>query len=227
MYLYDERLLVLAPHHDDAEFGMGAWLARMVQERQNCSARVVIAAGGDYTRRDGRPVWEFERQHETSEAMAVLGVTDFSSAQWFEENRGLEANYPELVRRISMEIGRYNPTDVAVCLPSFNQDHRALYDATMTALRPGQFPGIYNVWAYEYPGSHWQSPMPQFGKCYLGASKENIDLKVKALQCHRSQFEGSFTPVGPDGARILASQRGSEAGLDYAELVYLIREIHR
>ncbi|MCO5157848.1 MAG: PIG-L family deacetylase [Aquamicrobium sp.] len=217
------RHLILAPHHDDAEFGLGiaiqGWLAR------GDSVRVVIAATGSYRRADETYIDGTLRMEETSLAMNILGVTDWRAAGWFQENGALEAGYGELVQRIEKEIAEADPTDIYVCLPSFNQDHRALYDATVTAFRPGGVTACLH--AYEYPGNGWQYPVPQVGRRYHPGTDGAVLGKINALRAHRSQFEGRAQGVNPDAAHALAAVRGAEIGVAYAEVTFLIREIAR
>ena len=62
-----DKVLVLAPHADDAEFGMGGYLCRMAREEKS-KAQVVIFAYGDYVRADGprvtfdhiKRIWMYE-----------------------------------------------------------------------------------------------------------------------------------------------------------------------
>ena len=43
---------------------------------------------------------------------------------------------------------------------------------------------------------------------------------------HKSQFEGRTAGVSPYAAMMLAMQRGAEIGTKFAELVYVLKEIH-
>jgi hypothetical protein len=52
-----------------------------------------------------------------------------------------------------------------------------------------------------------------------------VHRKIEALKLHKSQFEGRKIAVGPEAASILARQRGAEIGVEYAELIYVLKEI--
>lgn len=181
---------------------------------------MVIAAFGGYERGS---VWVDGgiREGEARKALAHLGVTDVRFARWFEENKGLAADYGSLVREIEEIIKGYD--EVYVCLPSFNQDHRALYDALITATRPGVTKA--NLYAYEYPGNCWGPPPPTTGKKYLVCGRALARRKIEALEMHKTQFEGRFVNVGPEAAMALMEMRGLECGPEEAELVYVLREI--
>lgn len=215
--------LILAPHHDDAEYGLGIAIQRWIANGDK--VRVVVAAGGSYIRADGKTVGGSQRVDETWRAMGILGVTDWQSVLWFQENRALEARYGDLVRAIEKEIGSMEPTDVYVCLPSFNQDHRVLYEAAITAFRPNAITA--SLHAYEYPGNSWQYPAPQFGRRYHPGTQAEMATKMAALQAHRSQYEGRTTGINSTDARALALVRGGEINKPFAEVTFLLREIVR
>ncbi|MEY9560439.1 PIG-L deacetylase family protein [Sinorhizobium fredii] len=214
------RVLVLAPHADDAEFGLGAAFLRWQAEYEPW-VRVVIAACGDYVRSDGRPVQATERLAESARALSYLGVREIENAHWFAENQGFSCDYAGMVTGIEKQLETFRPDMVFTCLPSFNQDHKVLFDATITAFRNG-YPDLY---AYEYPGNAWGPPPPEFGRKYLPADERHVEAKIKALAMHKSQFDGRAAVVDPEAARTLARQRGAEIGVPFAELCYVVREI--
>lgn len=215
------KLLVIAPHADDAEFGMGGMLHRF---RHGAQVGVLIMAHGGYARSDGREVGSAERHREARNALCKLGVKDVWFANAFDENTGLETSYSELVGCISKHVARFDPQEVFVNLPSFNQDHRAVFDAFVTASRPGCMESVTSIYAYEYPGNAWGPAAPQWGKLYVGLTEVDLEAKIAALRAHRSQWDGrKCSHVSPEGARTLATLRGSECGAEYAELLYLMR----
>jgi LmbE family N-acetylglucosaminyl deacetylase len=221
-----ERMLVFAPHCDDAEFGLGGWMQKAIAENVG-EFRVVVACDGSYTRSDGQWVDGDVRIKESVAALQSLGVTNVSHPGWFKENNGNVANYTALVQSIALEVEAWQPTEAFICLPSFNQDHRVLHEAFMTAFRPGQHPFVKHLWAYPYPGSHWGGYLPATGRTYIALTKEQVITKVAALRTHQSQFQGREPAVGPRSALVNMMQWGSEVGIEYAELLFLMREIHR
>jgi LmbE family N-acetylglucosaminyl deacetylase len=213
--------LILAPHHDDAEFGLGATIQKWISKGD--TVHVVIAAGGDYQRADGAVVDGQIRVLETQAAMKILGVESCTLAEWFKENRAFEVDYGGLVWLIERQIAHVTATNVYVCLPSFNQDHRVLYDATITAFRPGGVKA--NLSAYEYPGNQYMYPAPEFGRRYHPAASREANKKIEALRAHKSQFDGRVGGVSPDAAMILGAMRGQEIGEPFAEVTFVIKEI--
>jgi N-acetylglucosamine malate deacetylase 1 len=216
------NILILAPHCDDAEFGLGASIQRWREE--GASVHVLIASCSDYSRADGQNVCGKGRLIEARAAFEHLGVNSWKSAGWFKENQALACDYGRLVSQIEGEIKAINPSEVYVCLPSFNQDHRVLYDATLTAFRPGA--QLASLYGYEYPGNAWGPNQPEHGRRYLIVDHDEMATKIEALDLHKSQFEGRTAGVRPQAALVLATQRGAEIGTKFAELVYVLKEIH-
>jgi len=217
------RHLVLAPHHDDAEFGMGGCIQKFLSDGDD--VRVIVAARGNYTRSDWVKVLGSVRADESRAALTRLGVKDMVFEDWFVENGAMEAPFGSLVSDIEGAVREYEPTDVYVCLPSFNQDHRRLYEATLTVFRPGlQTASLY---AYEYPGNLWAEPVPVFGRRYFIITADEMQGKFDALNMHKSQFEGRKVGVDPFAALKLATLRGAEIGEQYAEVLFVLREVVR
>jgi LmbE family N-acetylglucosaminyl deacetylase len=220
MSLHPRRALVIAPHADDAEFGIGGLIQRLTA--QACQVKVVIMARGGYTRSDGQKISYKERQQEACRALALLGVSNVEFAGAFAENEGYETPYVEIMAPISRNLADFAPTDVYVNLPSFNQDHRIVYDAFKTCVRPGVWSGE-RLWAYMYPGNSVEE-IPAWGPVYVQLTAAQMARKIEALDMHESQFKGrEHLHVGPAGAKALARMMGSECGACFAEKVFLMR----
>jgi LmbE family N-acetylglucosaminyl deacetylase len=224
-----ERVLVLAPHADDAEFGLGGTLHRLAHPQAGQEApqiRVVTFAWGDYLKPNGALVGGDVRLRETIKAMLALGVTDHRQLFGFRENEGDTAGFRNVVRWVEQEIKDFEPDTLFTCLPSFNQDHEVLHKATITALRPGRFDTLRRVYGYEYPGNFWMQAFPMFGQVFSRLSKTDLVRKIESLHEHHSQFDPENAVfVSPAGAENLALLRGIQCGTDQAELFYLMREI--
>lgn len=136
-----KNVLVLAPHADDAEFGVGGTLHRIACKAKAPGApqvRVAIFAHGDYVNWRGETVSFAARIAETDYAMSRLGLGAAVFTSTFKENLGDLTPQLQIVCAVEDLLRDYQPEVVYTCLPSFNQDHRALYEATLTALRPGR-----------------------------------------------------------------------------------------
>lgn len=210
--------LIIAPHIDDAELGMGGWISRVKEENPETKIVLIVMCLSDYTNRDGEYVSAEARQLEAYRAREVLGIDVYLHLE-YPENKLPSVDYGELVAMIEKMVKKYQPDELFVPLPSFNQDHRVLHDACVTACRNVTVP---EVWAYEYFGNSWGDgyQAPTWGKCLVRLEQRHIDKKTSALKCHVTQN------LNPDLWEIQARQRGLEANAQYAEAFYLMRWVY-
>ncbi len=221
-----DKVLVIAPHADDAEFGMGGYLHRMHREGL-AKATVAVMACGDYVDRFGAEVSGETRMLETARAMEALGVGRHANLDAAPENGFDRVGQWALIGAVDQALGMDDFAEAFFCLPSCNQDHRALYQAAAAAFRPGRWPGVKRVWLYEHPGQSMGTEQPVLGRCYVRFGPEDMHAKARALNHHESQFLGRQKGHdSPEGAFALARLRGSEAGAEFAELLWLFREVY-
>jgi LmbE family N-acetylglucosaminyl deacetylase len=110
---------------------------------------------------------------------------------------------------------------------SVNHDHQVAYRAMLAALRPATGrPAPPFVAAYEYALIGWQLEAVPGGRLYVDIG-ETLEVKWAALQAYPSQLRPFPHPCSPEAVLALARFRGMEAGVDAAELFYLLREIER
>lgn len=217
-----DRWLVIAPHVDDAELSLGALLS----SRAGCDDAVVIVCAGSYVRSDGVSVSWDERRAEAIAGLAEVGVGAVRFLDAFAENMGHSALLGAVADKIDGAIAEFEPSEVLVCLPSFNQDHTAAHAAAVVAFRPGRHLGVRRLHAFEYPGNAWGPQVPETGLVYHPITGRDVTAQVRALRCHRSQFSGRPW-LEPEAAVVLARQRGTEIGTEFAVKTYLLREIAR
>lgn len=228
------KVLVIAPHHDDAEFGMGGYISALCDDPNN-QVHIGVLCHGDYTSASGVKVLSGTREKESILAYTVLSGTrseaiTYSFCRVIPENGALETTYGVVVSEIEAMIEEIAPDEVFIPLPSFNQDHEVVYKAAITATRPNRYTPYPRLWAYEYPGNCWSAtPKPSTGRCYVSLEERHIDRKVGSLYCHASQFNTenlTGAVAQPENSRILAVQRGAEVGRDFAECFWLLREVY-
>jgi hypothetical protein len=90
--------------------------------------RVWIAATGSYCRSDGRFVKATEREDESTEALAGLGITDVIYGRVFKENWGKEVSFPTLETAVETAICDFAPT----ALTYADRNGIMTYDAKLT-----------------------------------------------------------------------------------------------
>jgi LmbE family N-acetylglucosaminyl deacetylase len=196
------RSLILAPHIDDEVLGCYSFLNADthvmyfgVEEREYVSSK--------------------ERIEEMKQA-AKLKKFDWH----IEKFRVNNYQVSELIDPIEKCINSIHPGCVIIPHPSYNQDHRAVYEAASVALRPHDKNHFVNmVLVYEQPHTMiW--PVESFEPNYF--IEINIDDKLELYGLYKSQVREyrSFSIV-----RSIAQIRGSQANKKYAEAYYCIRFI--
>ena len=223
------RVLVVAPHPDDAESGCGGTVARWASE--GAEVVIVMCTNGDKGSSDPEMVSERLapiREVEQLDAARLLGVKEVVFLR--HPDGGLEDSL-EFRGEVVREIRRHKP-EVVMCIDPFRArththwDHRisgqVAIDAACTyAWRPHYFPEHLQdegLQPHSIMGIYlWSSEDPDI---YVDIS-DTVELKVRALLAHVSQF--------PDpqrrgqGVRDHAAQEGQQADLPFAEGFRLVR----
>lgn len=108
-----------------------------------------------------------------------------------------------------------------------NQDHKAVFQASMIALRPTSNKNIKRILSYEVPSSTEQSPnfnelafLPNF---YINIEKY-LKTKVKALNYYQNEKREFPHMRSDEGLKVLAMKRGGEIGFKAAEAFIVIRD---
>lgn len=224
-----KTILVIAPHFDDCEFGVGGYIAKIKEKDDDCQVVVAVMCNGSYTVSHSQEVLTPEgRYQEAEKACQVLGVDRLISLYLGEDNSLLQADFGKMVPAIDRLIEEEMPDVMFIPLPSCNPDHEATYKVCMAALRP-QRGHEFKVYAYEYPISNWGVGAPQYeimGRTYVRLSEQQLVTKINSIQAYSSQVAGrEDTLAGVAGAAALARVRGLECGSEFAELLYLIRNV--
>lgn len=225
--LRSQRVLIIAPHPDDEVFGCGGLIYNLKQ--QGAAVHVLYMTVGttvDFTAR-GRSTTE-ERLAEV-EKVAIALRFDSHAVAFCGDDFHLKLDAlprRELVHAIErgspLSIEKLRP-DVVIAPSSgdYNQDHHAVYEATMIALRPGApelraIPPV--VLTYELPYESWTTadtqPPPNL---LVPLAPEALRAKLGALELYRSQLKSMSGPVSLRGAETLARYRGLLCGAEAAE----------
>lgn len=192
--------LIIAPHVDDDVIGCGGLLAAKGKE---C---VVAYLGVD-------DMHVVDRTKRLEEANAVAGVAQHlflwpvpakedmafigrngRSIAYHASRRvnNYEVDFASIVRDLEWMIGRWQPDEIYLPWPSYNQDHQAVYRAAMVALRPSDYvPFVNRVFLYEEPDCFWpgagEAFKPTFFRSIDGTGKLKLyELMASQVRAHRS-----------------------------------------
>jgi len=127
----------------------------------------------------------------------------------------------DLISSFENYINTHKPEFVYIPNPSYNQDHRTVYEAMLTALRPHDINHFVNkVLIYEQIQDLWNQNYHTFNPLYFRPI--NIEDKVLAYKMYESQvreFRSSGMIIS------LARLRGAQSNLDYSEAFEVLRWI--
>lgn len=212
------RVVVVAPHCDDLELGCGGLIARL--SAQSAEVTQLVMAAGDLQQGHRACVTDRSlRVEETQQAAHTLGIGHIHFA-FTEESRLDAVPMVHGVEAIQKTIDLAKPDLLLVNLPSSNQDHRWVYDCTISALRPwrtGHRPRT--VLGYEYPLLYWGGYAETEMPVYVDVT-DHMTAKLRAVAAHRSQLRPG--PLSQEAVEVFCRQRGIEAGVTYAERYKLI-----
>jgi LmbE family N-acetylglucosaminyl deacetylase len=187
-------MLILAPHVDDEVLG--------------CHSFLVPGTTVCYFGIEDRPTATAdERREEVAAAAARKGFAWM--ALDFTVNRYACA---DLIGSIERVVNSARPRRVLIPHASYNQDHRAVHDAAITALRPHDRNWfVPEVLVYEEPDVLWPHAVSFEPNFFVPL---DIADKLRTYGLYRSQVRGHRPPAL---LRALARVRGAQANLAYAE----------
>jgi LmbE family N-acetylglucosaminyl deacetylase len=218
-----ERVLVVTAHPDDSEFGAGGTVAKFGKEGREVAYCIVTNGNKGSSDRTMTPErLAGIRAEEQRNAARVLGVERVTFLGYPD---GEVEDTRDLRRDVSREIRRFRP-DLVVCqnpnrtynLGASHRDHRTVGGVVLDCVYPLArdhlaFPELmpefepYRV--REVYVMQWNEPH------IVNDISEVIDLKVKALACHASQFKDF--PAVETRVRERNKELGAARGYAYAE----------
>lgn len=203
------EFLVIAPHVDDEALGCGGILDERfhvhycgVEDRQAVS-----------------------RAERLDEAAACAEFLSFSWSLEEETNTVNDYRVPHLVCQLEKIVNHLRPDTVFLPYPSYNQDHRAVFDAALTALRPHDVNHfVRNVLLYEeIQVAGWPRGEDLLRNLAFQPTvfvPIDIERKIEGYRRHASQVRPMRSP---DLLTTLAKWRGFQSGWEYAEAFQPVR----
>jgi len=230
----NEKLLIIAPHADDEILGCYGLLKKI--KNQGGKVYVQILTLGGYKKVDSSFVTKEKWHQEFLKASKYLKI-DGHDIMFYEDNLHYLDEIPRrnlidhLETKSNVSLFKIKPTMVALpTIFSSHQDHTQTYKAVISALRiqpQKKFNSSKLIISYDSSEYYFWSPYIEFGKFspnfFLKMSDADIKNKIKALNIYQSQL----TAGKRDGRKVkaLATMRGSEAGVPFAEAFHVHRMI--
>ena len=202
------RVLVLAPHTDDGEFGCGGAMARLAE--RDADVRQIAFSIASRSLPEGFAPDTLV--HESRAASDVLGLAPDALTVHRFEVRTFPAVRQEILELL-VEVARELAPD-CVLMPTISDIHQDHHTVAAEGLRAFKRTTILG---YEVPWNQFR-----FDKqCYVTLDEQHVAAKVRALECYRSQQHRNY--ANEEFIRNLARTHGIEIGRQYAECFEVVR----
>ena len=205
-----QRVLVLAPHTDDGEFGCGATMARLVEA--GVDVRYVAFSIATKSLPEGFAPDTLAR--EVREATAELGIPDSSLTVHDFEVRTFPERRQDILELLISLWEEWQPD--AVFQPSLHdvhQDHQVVAAEGLRAFKRTTILG------YEIPWNNFDFAY----QAYVTLAREHVQRKVAALEKYASQQHRRY--ADPDYIWNLARLHGANVNREYAEVFQVYRVV--
>jgi LmbE family N-acetylglucosaminyl deacetylase len=127
----------------------------------------------------------------------------------------------KLIPEFERIINKVQPDELYIPVPSYNQDHRVVYEAALTALRPHDINFfVKRVLVYEQIQDLWNHNYHSFNPTFF--RRLDIDKKIQIYNLMQSQVRAFRND---NMLHTLAELRGIQANIKYAEAFEVIRWI--
>ncbi len=217
------RVLVIAAHMDDEVLGAGGTIIRHVKRGDEVHVCCVAHRKYDNAFDAARNAREMASARQ---AQQVLGYASLEFLGLPDER--LDACLQDIIIPLERCIEKIDPEIAYVNhRGDLNQDHRAVFHASMVGLRTSHRPSLRSVLCYETASSTEQSPpVPEmaFLPNWHVDITDFIDRKIAALECYETERRQYPHPRSVEAVRVLASRRGIESGFNAAEAFMLLRQ---
>lgn len=216
------KVLVLAAHTDDEVLGAGGTIAKHVAAGDE--VYVCIACNRATNHQYDQEVIQRLRVF-AGRASDLLGVKELIFCEGLDERLAVI----DAVQLIEENVARIKPEVVYTHhRGDSNQDHQALFKASVIVTRSAGSHVVRRVLCYEVPSSTEQSP--PFGDYAFIPNvfvniEETLEQKIKALLAYETEVGPFPHPRSVESIRITAQHWGIKAGLRAAEAFELIRDI--
>jgi LmbE family N-acetylglucosaminyl deacetylase len=205
-----KKILIIAPHTDDGEFGCGGSIAKFVKE----GAIVFYAAFSlaEESVPEGFPKNILESEVKT--ATGILGIKSENLLLYKYQVRHFAYHRQEILEDLVKLNKEILPHLVFIpCLHDLHQDHSTVAIEGLRAFKKTSILG------YEIP---WNN-MNFATQCFIPLDEIHLSNKVNALDSYKSQKHKEY--ASENFIRSLAKTRGIQIGKPFAEAFETIRWI--
>ena len=204
------KVLVLAPHTDDGEFGCGATIAKLIDEGHD-----VYYAAFSACQQSVLPQFPSDILiTEVKEATKILGIKPENLILFEYDVRTFGYHRQEILDDLIKLRAQIDPDIIFIpTLTDVHQDHHTIAEEGMRAFK------FKSILSYELPWNNFSFTTSSF----VHLDEKYIQTKVDALKAYHSQAHRPYSDE--DFIRSLARTRGVQIGTKYAEAFEVVRWI--
>jgi len=208
MIIKDKKILVLAPHTDDMEFGCGGTIAKLIDDGNEVYCATFSAC-------EQSVIKDFPKDiliTEVKNATRVLGLPNENLFLYKYEVRTFNYRRQEILEDL-INLRKNIAPDI-IFMPALNdihQDHSTIAQEGLRAFK------MQTIFCYEMI---WNN-ISFNTSCFFSLNSQQLECKILALKEYKSQAHRPY--ASEDFIKSLAKVRGTQIGIDYAECFELLR----
>ena len=144
----------------------------------------------------------------------------------FPDNEMDKVSNLEITKTIENIIKKFKPDVIYTHTKNdINVDHRAIFNATITATRPSTRVNVKKVICFEVPSSSEWNFGDTFSPNIFVDIKRELSYKKKAIQAYKTELKKFPHPRSVNSLDIIAKRWGTVSGFEASEAFELIREL--
>ncbi|MGZ3861861.1 MAG: PIG-L deacetylase family protein [Bacteroidia bacterium] len=210
MNFKNKKVLVLAPHTDDGEFGCGGTIAKLLEEGNTVYMAAFSACEQSVLKKYPTDVLVGEIKNATK----LLGIPPENLFLLDYQVRIFNERRQDILQEMIGMRDKLNPD--LILMPSLNDIHQDHYVIAAEGLRAFKFSSIL---CYEMPWNNTTFNTASF----VILEEKHIQKKIKALKEYKSQSHRAY--CNEEFIRSLARTRGVQINSKYAETFEVVRWI--
>lgn len=207
-----KRILILAPHTDDGEFGCGGAINKWIEENKEVYYVAFSAAEKSVPKEMPKDILK----EEVREATKILGIPSDNVILYDYEVRDF-LRFRQDILEDMIRLGNEIKPDV-VLLPSTldtHQDHQVVSQEGFRAFKKMTMLGYEILW----------NNLTFNTSAFVFLKERHLEKKLASLNCYFSQFGRNYATA--EFIKALAITRGTQIGAKYAETFEVIRWVIR
>lgn len=205
-----QEIMIIAPHPDDEVYGCASFL-------KPSDEKILIV----YVTQLHPLFPKGENIEEQKKLTEVVQLTPIFMNPHHDMTNVLDKlGQMDLINEFERIVNEYKPDTVLIPSPSYNQDHRAVYDAALTAMRPHDRNHFVKcILIYEEPDTFGTLRKPDaFRPTYY--KELDWEFKMRLMSIYESQLRGHRSSIDVES---IARVRGMQANLPHAEAFEILR----